>query len=132
MNIDEILYQILKANDGKIRITERVLTLWQDYQVIAKECSPAFKPSCYHDPGTGFTLISRKEYDDSRRYQVLKADQEVTRKRAQLGRERFEEFQAEGLNPTIAAALACLAEQIGMEKIKEAMTQAELQVKGKK
>lgn len=131
MNIDEILYQQLLANEGKTRTTE---TLFNNWRVVWAELSALnLIPKVWiFQEGNIFNVITYKEHQQVQSYHELKADQEATRKRAQLGRERFQEFKSEGLNPTIAAALACLAEQIGMEKIKEAMAQAEKQVKGKK
>lgn len=136
MNIDEILYQQLLANEGKTRTTETLFNNWRVVWAELTTLNLTPKVWIYQEQskhlGVVYNVITYKEHQQVNSYHELKADQEATRKRAQLGRERFQEFKADGLNPTISAALACLAEQIGMEKIKEAMAQAEKQVKGKK
>lgn len=135
MNVDEILYQQLLANEGKTRTTEAIYLEWESFieDVKANPHVHNYEQLCFiYKEVTVYSVITYREHIQERSYHELKADQEATRKRAQLGRERFQEFKSEGLNPTISAALACLAEQIGMEKIKEAMAQAEKQVKGKK
>lgn len=136
MNIDEILYQQILANEGKTRTTETLFNNWQILWAELSALNLTPKVWIYQEQskhlGVVYNVITYKEHQQVNSYHELKADQEATRKRAQLGRERFQEFKSEGLNPTISAALACLAEQIGMEKIKEAMAQAEKQVKGKK
>lgn len=130
MNIDEILHEcVITSSLGKVPISTKLVCAWE------KENENGLKPDtlCFM-MGTkyGPYMVSREARTKELRQQILKEEQDIDRKRAQLGRERFQEFKADGLNPTISAALACLAEQIGMEKIKEAMAQAELQVKGKK
>jgi len=131
MNIDEILYQQILSNEGKTRTTENLFNNWRIVWAELSALNLTPKVWIFQENNI-YNVISYKEHQQVQSYHELKADQETTRKRAQLGRERFQEFKADGLNPTIAAALACLAEQIGMEKIKDAMAQAENQVKGKK
>mgnify|MGYP000090112825 CR=1 FL=1 len=131
MNIDEILHECILANGGEpIRVTKACFLEWEAF---AKDNpSLCIQLVNSHSGNDRLTLMSRKVWEREQRANVLKHEQEIDRKRAQLGRERFQEFKADGLNPTIAAALACLAEQIGMEAIKDAMTKAEKQVKDKK
>lgn len=134
MNIDEILHECILANGGEhIRVTK---ALFDEWELFAKD-NPSL---CIQDVSPAIlsgrdrlTLMSRKVWERENRSHVLKKEQEFDRRRAQLRRERFQEFkEIHGLNPTISSALACLAEQIGMEQIQQALDMAKEKQANKK